>query len=75
MKNDVQLERDVDKLQWSADNLVPRCHIWKETKRCFNSIQTGNSNDIAMDKNRVDAWYVDKIFTFMSSCFVDLPAL
>ena len=61
-------------MQRSADNLVPKCHVWKETvnKMCFNSIQTGSFDDVAVYKNRVDAKYVDKIFTFVSSCFVDL---
>ena len=47
-------------MQWSAD------------KRCFDSIQTGSFDDVAVYKNRVDAKYVGKVFTFVSSCFVDL---
>ena len=50
-------------MQWSADNLDPTCQA--VNKRCFDSIQTGI-------KNRIDAQYVDKIFTFVSSCFIDL---
>ena len=44
-------------MQWGADNLVPGSHVWKETvnKRCFDSIQTGSFDDVAVYKNRVDA--------------------
>ena len=61
-------------MQWSADNFVTRYYVWKETvnKRCVNSIQTGSFDGVAVYKNRVDAWHVDKICIFVSSCFVDL---